>query len=234
MIKDGGPVTIKDNEPVEIFLQERLDRLFMQITTVRLLEKDLFPAETHFVIGPEHKWPYPDFRQAASDREFRQGNQVVSLKAFFPGDYWIYGQTYTRDNIKDGHRPTGSSEGKFIYIPTFSPNFQPSPIEVGEFNLIGIHEAAHRVDDRNNAGAYEVLHRDLKTAEPHSLEYMSILRKLKTRSELGAWKLVLDFFQKIQGKGVNIFSGTNNQLRAIILDGLRSQQQFLAVRLPQD
>lgn len=141
---------------------------------------------------------------------------------------------YTRKNISDGEQLNGQSYGKFIYVPDFSEKFNPTLLEIGEANIATIHEVGHQIDDQINKKIYSALSDRLSVIDSHEheQEYLTVLRKLKTRSELGATELLLKAIELMQLDGVYLFIGTNNQLKALIMKNLTSQSPFLSVKLP--
>lgn len=58
----------------EIPFQDRLTNLLHTIDTLYLPDKSthLPPIARNYILGPESEWPYKNFRQAASDLEYRQ------------------------------------------------------------------------------------------------------------------------------------------------------------------
>lgn len=208
----------------------RLPDIFVEDTRA-----DIPVVTSEFIMGKPIEWRFgPLFRQPASDLQFIQGGRCVGLKDYLPGDYWIYGITYSRQNLLDGEKLTGQSQGPYIYIPRFTNDFAPTPLEVGTANVIAFHEAGHQVVDQNNRELYQQYLAQLGELEDEDPLYMAVLREMKSRHELGAWDLTLGGIMGMRQSGIELFTSSLDDFKSLFLGALRSQASFLDFSLPAE
>lgn len=216
-------------------LQTRFKRLIDSINGIVPDNKNLqmVVATREVIMGDPAEWKFKNFRQPASDLLFMQNGRSVCLKTYLPGDYWIYLTRYSRKDLEEGEEITGRSKGKYIYIPDFADDTTPTQLENDTVNVIAVHEAAHQVDNKKNQSVYRKLYAKLKKVNPKGSKYMSILREITTRQELGSLELLLKTLKDMEQDGVTIFTSSSDQLRALLLGGLKSQGWLLNIELPK-
>ncbi|MFA5770713.1 MAG: hypothetical protein WC894_04440 [Patescibacteria group bacterium] len=214
--------------------QNRFDNSFKSIDGICSNKKMQVAATRKVVMGDPNEWKFKDFQQPASDLLFFQNGKSFNLKIYLPGNYWVYLIRYSRKDFNKGKSLGGRSEGKYIYIPDFTDGVNPTQLEKEAANIIALLEAAHQVDDEINRDLYGKLNAKLSNVNKKEPEYMIILKEIKTRQELGSLELALDALKNMEKDGLNIFTGSSDQLRSILLEGLKSQGWLLDIELPKE